>query len=198
MSESGDEAVGPTPPKVVEYDPITGVPPEYNANLPTDTPEFKRWKAVQDGGAEALAALSLAEAGGDPAAAQAAAAAAAKGAKSAPQIVLESATRNKKKCVTTISGLEGFGVKLSEAAKVFGKKFACGASVVKTAIGGEEIDMQARGGRGGGGDYVNQLAELVVKNYGASHGVKRSDVYVVEGKRKRAYFGEEGGGDGGE
>jgi density-regulated protein DRP1 len=61
-----------------------------------------------------------------------------------PQVVLESHTRNKKKCVTTVTGLEGFGVKLSEAAKLFGKKFACGASVVKNATGTEQIDMQVR------------------------------------------------------
>jgi translation initiation factor 1 (eIF-1/SUI1) len=62
-----------------------------------------------------------------------------------PQVVLESHTRNKKKCVTTVTGLEGFGVKLSEAAKLFGKKFACGASVVKNATGTEQIDMQVGG-----------------------------------------------------
>ncbi len=58
------------------------------------------------------------------------------------EVVIARAIRNKKKCVTTVSGLDTFGVKLSEAAKVFGKKFACGASVTKTAAGGEEIDIQ--------------------------------------------------------
>lgn len=37
-----------------------------------------------------------------------------------------------------------------------------------------------------------QLAELVLKTYGTSHGIKKSDIYVVEGKKKRAYYGEEG------
>lgn len=46
------------------------------------------------------------------------------------------------------------------------------------------------------GDFVDQLAELVVKNYGTSHGVKRSDVFVVEAKKKRHYFGEEGAAEG--
>jgi density-regulated protein DRP1 len=62
--------------------------------------------------------------------------------KSKPQVVLESHTRQRKKCVTSVTGLEGFGIKLSDAAKLFGKKFACGASVVKTPTGGEQIDMQ--------------------------------------------------------
>lgn len=61
---------------------------------------------------------------------------------SPPQVVLERNTRNKKKCITTISGLDAFGVKLGEASKLFGKKFASGASVVKNAEGKEHIDVQ--------------------------------------------------------
>lgn len=64
--------------------------------------------------------------------------------KAAQEVLITRAVRNKKKCVTTVAGLEHFGVKLSEAAKVFGKKFASGASVTKTATGGEEIDIQVR------------------------------------------------------
>ena len=50
---------------------------------------------------------------------------------------------------------------------------------------------------------MGKLAELVVKTYGASHGITKGDVYVVEGKKKRAYFGDDddgggGGGGGGE
>ena len=45
---------------------------------------------------------------------------------------------------TTVTGLELFGIKLPEAAKAFGKKFACGCSVVKNAAGAEQIDMQVR------------------------------------------------------
>lgn len=64
--------------------------------------------------------------------------------KSKPEVVLERNTRNKKKCVTTISGLDSFGVKHSEASKLFGKKFASGASIVKNAEGKEQIDVQVR------------------------------------------------------
>lgn len=64
--------------------------------------------------------------------------------KAAQEVLITRAVRNKKKCVTTVAGLEHFGVKLGEAAKVFGKKFASGASVTKTATGGEEIDIQVR------------------------------------------------------
>ena len=59
-----------------------------------------------------------------------------------PQLIIERAVRNKRKCVTTVKGLDLFGIKLADAAKKFGKKFACGSSVVKDASGKEEIDVQ--------------------------------------------------------
>lgn len=62
----------------------------------------------------------------------------------APQVVIETNTRNKKKMVTTVTGLDLFGVKLAEASKAFGKKFACGCSVTKGPTGAEQIDMQVR------------------------------------------------------
>lgn len=166
--------------------------------------------AGADAAAEGVGALSLGEeeGGGDAAAAAAPAAAAAtataaaaavgdgatdaeapkakkpssKKAKDKPRVVLETNTRNKKKCITTVSGLEHFGVKLAEAAKAFGKKFACGSSVVKTPSGGEQIDMQ--------GDFLRQCAELIMKNYGGQ--VAKSDVYFLEGKSKVPFFPEDG------
>jgi translation initiation factor 1 (eIF-1/SUI1) len=62
--------------------------------------------------------------------------------KEKPEVLIERSVRNKRKCITTVKGLELFGVKLADAAKVFGKKFACGASVVKGAVC-EAIDIQA-------------------------------------------------------
>ena len=38
------------------------------------------------------------------------------------QVVLERNTRNKKKCITTVSGLDAFGIKLGEASKLFGER----------------------------------------------------------------------------
>ena len=32
----------PPPPVLVTYDPLTGIPPEYNEFLPTNCEEFKR------------------------------------------------------------------------------------------------------------------------------------------------------------
>lgn len=124
---------------IVEYDPVTGVPAEFNEYLPPDCAEHKKWKAAQEG-PEALAALTLKDKEGNEIEKQLPGGKVKK--KQKPQIVLESHTRNKKKCVTTVMGLDGFGVKLGDAAKLFGKKFACGASVTKSATGAEQIDMQ--------------------------------------------------------
>ncbi len=73
------------------------------------------------------------------------------------QVVIERATRNKRKCVTTVIGLDLFGVKLAEASKKFGKKFACGASVTKDAANKEQIDVQ--------GDCMDDMAEFICKEW---------------------------------
>ncbi len=62
--------------------------------------------------------------------------------KSKPEVILDRNTRNKKKCVTTVYGLDGFGIKLSDAAKLFAKKYAGGAAVTKTPTDKEQIDVQ--------------------------------------------------------
>ena len=57
-------------------------------------------------------------------------------------MILDRNTRNKKKCVTTVYGLDGFGIKLADAAKLFAKKYAGGAAVTKTPTDKEQIDVQ--------------------------------------------------------
>lgn len=167
-------------PVIVEYDPVTGVPAEFNEYLPKDSEEYKRWKAAQEG-PEALAALTLKDKDGNEIEKQLPGGKVKK--KQKAQVVLESHTRNKKKMVTTVMGLEGFGVKLSEAAKLFGKKFACGASVTKNATGTEQIDMQ--------GEFVDKLAELIIKTYGTSNKISKGDVYMIQDKKKVPYFDED-------
>ena len=44
--------------------------------------------------------------------------------------------RSKRKFIVTVRGLESFGVKLKDAAKKLGKRFACGASVSKETEAG--------------------------------------------------------------
>lgn len=190
--------------------PRPGVPPEFNEFLPKDGDEYRRWRVNQEAGASgALEALTLG-ASGTPTAAEAATVAeqlkqlpgGKKKKKSKPEVVLERNTRNKKKCITTIIGLEGFGIKLPEAAKLFGKKFASGASITKNAEGREQIDCQVGPktlgavwwlGRGWcntpptQGDFLDQAAELILKQFSE---VQRSDVYVIEAKKKVHYFDE--------
>lgn len=159
-----------------------------------------RWKAAQDGGAAgAVANLTLKDRHGEVIEKQLPGGKVKKKAKN--EVVLETNTRSKKKCVTTIlgaagrpsslthmmyyvwpidcvhiirvpacsaphgfpwlvrprmlsehrcifswspAGLETFGVKLPEAAKLFGKKFASGASITKSPMEKDQIEVGCR------------------------------------------------------
>ena len=76
-----------------------------------------------------------------------------------------------------------------QAAKIFKTKFACGCSVVKNPSLVEQIEIQ--------GDFVDKVAELMLKTYEKSHQVNKEVIYVVEvigdeetkKKKKRLYFG---------
>jgi density-regulated protein DRP1 len=74
----------------------------------------------------------------------------------APLITIEVKERGRR-TVTTICGLEAYGIKLKEAASALGKKFGAGASVGKSATGVQEIDVQ--------GDVAFDLPELINKLY---------------------------------
>ena len=58
----------------------------------------------------------------------------------------------------TVNGLDLFDVKLVDASKLFGKKFACGASITKAATGKEEIDVQ--------GDFSEEMAKVISDKFG--------------------------------
>jgi density-regulated protein DRP1 len=73
-------------------------------------------------------------------------------------VIVTLTSRSKKKFVTSVVGLDGFNVDLKEAAKVFGKRFACGASVVRTAPGmPDSIDIQ--------GDFADDVSELIEERF---------------------------------
>lgn len=61
-------------------------------------------------------------------------------------------------------------------AKEFGKKFATGSSVTKTASGGEEITVQ--------GDVSEDIAEWLADNHGEV--VPEDNVELVEDKKKKS------------
>uniref|UniRef100_A0A0D9UXW5 Translation machinery-associated protein 22 n=1 Tax=Leersia perrieri TaxID=77586 RepID=A0A0D9UXW5_9ORYZ len=91
------------------------------------------------------------------------------------EIVIEKIVRNKRKCVTVVKGLELFGVKLSDASKKLGKKFATGASVVKGPTEKEQIDVQ--------GDISYDIVEFITDTW---PDVPESAIFFIEDGRKVA------------
>ncbi|KAF0915980.1 hypothetical protein E2562_000613 [Oryza meyeriana var. granulata] len=91
------------------------------------------------------------------------------------EVVIEKIVRNKRKCVTVVKGLELFGVKLSDASKKLGKKFATGASVVKGPTEKEQIDVQ--------GDISYDIVEFITDTW---PDVPESAIFFIEDGRKVA------------
>lgn len=73
-----------------------------------------------------------------------------------------------------MSGLEHFGLDLKKVAKEFGKKFATGSSVTKTAAGGEEITVQ--------GDVSEDIEDWLHENH---EEVPEDNIELVEDKKKK-------------
>mmetsp|Transcript_30042 Transcript_30042/g.39528 ORF Transcript_30042/g.39528 Transcript_30042/m.39528 type:complete len:205 (-) Transcript_30042:472-1086(-) len=88
---------------------------------------------------------------------------------SGPQkVVMSLATRNRRKFITTITGLENFpGVKLKTAAKLFGRTFSCGSSVSDSPTG-KEIVIQ--------GDCIYDLPGLLEREYQ----IPLSQIFMLE------------------
>ncbi|GMN53105.1 hypothetical protein TIFTF001_022258 [Ficus carica] len=93
--------------------------------------------------------------------------------KEKPEVVIEKVTRNKRKCITTVKGLDLFGVKLSDASKKLGKKFATGASVVKGPTEKEQIDVQ--------GDIAYDIVEFITDTW---PDVPETAIFFIEDGRK--------------
>ncbi|KAI3495735.1 hypothetical protein L1887_38081 [Cichorium endivia] len=89
------------------------------------------------------------------------------------EVIIEKVTRNKRKSITTIKGLELFGVKLSDASKKLGKKFATGASVVKGPTEKDQIDVQ--------GDIAYDIVEFITDTW---PDVPESAIYFIEDGKK--------------
>ncbi|KAJ8528005.1 hypothetical protein K7X08_015456 [Anisodus acutangulus] len=89
------------------------------------------------------------------------------------EIIIEKVTRNRRKSITTIKGLEIFGVKLSDASKKLGKKFATGASVVKGPTEKEQIDVQ--------GDISYDIVDFITETW---PDVPESAIFFIEDGKK--------------
>ena len=97
---------------------------------------------------------------------------------SASKVTIKRIERNKRKYVTTVSGMETFGFELKKVAKDFGKKFATGSSVTKTPSGGEEITVQ--------GDVSDDILDMILDGDGYRDKIPEDNVEQVEDKKKKA------------
>lgn len=94
-----------------------------------------------------------------------------------PRITVKKLTRGGRKCVTCVAGLDTFQVDMEKAAKIFKKKFACGASVVKgqPGQGGDEVEIQ--------GDFEEELIEVLTDNFKQ---IPEDKISFAEGGTKKA------------
>lgn len=89
-------------------------------------------------------------------------------------VTIKRIERNKRKHITSVSGLEAFGLDLKKMAKEFGKKFATGSSVTKMASGGEEIVVQ--------GDVSPEIEEYLLEKYKE---IPEDNIEFVDEKAKK-------------
>ncbi|XVF89086.1 hypothetical protein PTKIN_Ptkin19aG0102400 [Pterospermum kingtungense] len=89
------------------------------------------------------------------------------------EVVIEKVVRNRRKCITIVKGLDLFGIKLSDASKKLGKKFATGASVVKGPTEKEQIDVQ--------GDIAYDIVEFITETWPA---VPETAIFFIEDGKK--------------
>lgn len=73
------------------------------------------------------------------------------------RVIITRTKRNKRKFITSVSGLETLDIKLKDASKYFGKKFACGSAVASKADGSKEIILQ--------GDLSYDVAEAMNEKF---------------------------------
>ncbi|CAO3655316.1 unnamed protein product [Mucor fragilis] len=99
--------------------------------------------------------------------------------KMASRVLIKRIERTKRKCVTTIYGLDIFGVDLKKAAKMFANRFACGSSVAKNNQGQDEIVVQ--------GDFSDELLKMILKNW---PNVPEENIDKIEEKKKKKTEGQ--------
>jgi len=90
------------------------------------------------------------------------------------KVIIKRIERNKRKYVTSVTGLEHFGLEIKKVAKDFGKKFATGSSVTRMPGGGEEITVQ--------GDLSEDILDFVLEKY---KDVPEDNIELVEDKKKK-------------
>jgi len=94
--------------------------------------------------------------------------------KKASIVYIKRSERTKRKFVTIVSGIEAFDLEVKKVAKEFGKKFACGSSVTKGAVAGEEeITVQ--------GDLSDEILDELVDKYG----IDEDNIRQVDESKKK-------------
>ncbi|KAG0167909.1 Translation machinery-associated protein 22 [Apophysomyces sp. BC1034] len=94
--------------------------------------------------------------------------------KMSTRVTIKRVERTRRKCVTTIHGLDVFEVDMKKAAKMFANKFACGSSVAKNNQNQDEIVVQ--------GDFSDELHDLILANW--PH-VPEDNIDIVEEAKKK-------------
>ncbi|TRM67384.1 translation initiation factor SUI1 [Schizophyllum amplum] len=97
--------------------------------------------------------------------------------KMSSQVIIKRIERNKRKHITSIYGLEAFGIDLKKVAKQLASKFATGASVTKNPQGLDEIVVQ--------GDVSDEILEMIEDEVGLLKGIPPDNVEIVEDKKKK-------------
>mmetsp|Transcript_9088 Transcript_9088/g.13268 ORF Transcript_9088/g.13268 Transcript_9088/m.13268 type:complete len:200 (-) Transcript_9088:1131-1730(-) len=164
----------PRYPIQVLYCAVCGMPPELcEYNTPQDFERCKPWLAVNV--PEMYPDLKLSEIDGSLAESLADAKISKSSVKDGkeskrkkrvaiePEIVIQKSARKGRKQVTIVYGLDLFGMKIPEVAKVCKKKFSCGASAVKAPDQRDTLEIQ--------GDRMRTMAAFL-----------RDDFKVPEGR----------------
>jgi len=71
----------------------------------------------------------------------------------APEVIVQKSQRKGRKQVTVVYGLDLFGIKIQDVAKVCKKKFSCGAALVKAPDQRDTLEVQ--------GDRIQALAQYL-------------------------------------
>mmetsp|Transcript_13183 Transcript_13183/g.15091 ORF Transcript_13183/g.15091 Transcript_13183/m.15091 type:complete len:401 (+) Transcript_13183:124-1326(+) len=197
MSDDDNDEMNPLFRKVV-YCPIDGMPPEYSEYLTTfgdclpwllkNTPNLILTTKGDTTVAEYAASLEngeeSTEASNIKGKSRGGAARPNKNIKNKKKtkdkdkkVTIERVSRSKRKFITVVVGLDMFDVKLKEAAKKLGKRFACSASINKLPSGGQSIDIQ--------GDITYELPEVLLDYFPS---VDKEKIYTVEDGKKNKVF----------
>ncbi|GBG33774.1 Translation machinery-associated protein 22 [Hondaea fermentalgiana] len=183
----------------IVYCPVDGMPPEYCEYLPTFKaalpwleerfPDLqlttKKGKTVAE-----VAAQIRADGGELGDAASAVAASKKRGGAGMPNkqhasgaggqdktVTIERSQRQRRKFVTSVVGLDAYDIKLKDAAKKLGRRFACGSTVNKLPNGKQSIDIQ--------GDYIYDMPDLILEYFPS---VDKSSIVLIDGGKKSKAF----------